>query len=85
MKKYAPWKTWAWRFIRGAVATAIAQSGMEVWKMVVDGNFSKESPQKALQGLTVSFISGFFLTLGLAIREKFGGDNKNHIIHKLPI
>ncbi len=77
MKDYPAWKTWAWRLIRGAVATAAAQS------LTLQVDWTK--PEIAYKTLAISFISGFFMAVGVAIRDELGGKNKASVVHKLPV
>lgn len=77
MNNYPAWKTWVWRLVRGAVATAAAQS------LALNVDWSK--PEIAYKTLAISFISGFLMALGVAIRDELGGKNKSAAVHKLPV
>lgn len=77
MKDYPAWKTWAWRLIRGAVATAAAQT------LTLQVDWSK--PEIAYKTLVISFTSGFLMAVGVAIRDEIGGKDKSAVVHKLPV
>ena len=77
INNYPVWKTWIWRLVRGAVATAAAQT------LATQVDWS--NPQIAEKTLAVSFVTGFLMALSLAIRDQFGGDNKASAIQKLPV
>ena len=77
MNNYPVWKTWAWRLIRGAVATAAAQS------LTLQVDWS--NTEVAYKTLAISFVSGFLMAVGVAIRDELGGKDKSAVIHKLPV
>lgn len=77
LNNYPVWKTWAWRLIRGAVATAAAQS------LTLQVDWAK--PEVAYKTLVISFTSGFLMAVGVAIRDEIGGKDKTTTVHKLPI
>ena len=59
-----------WRFVRGAVATAIAQTAV----LQIDWS----NPEQAIRALFVAFISAFLLALSKAVRN-------SDLSKKLPI
>ena len=65
-----------WRFVRGAVATALAQTA------VIQVNWN--DPQQAFNALAISFASAFLLALSKATRNS-GLSIKAPIIEKLPV
>ena len=74
--EYAEWKVLAWRMVRGAVATALAQT----LSMQVDWT----KPEVAVRTLVISLISGFLLALGKGIRDHFGdNDQSAGLVNKL--
>lgn len=77
LNNYPAWKTWVWRLVRGAVATAAAQS--------LALNVDWTNTEVAYKTLAVSFSSGFLMALGVGIRDQLGGNDKTSTIHKLPI
>jgi hypothetical protein len=77
LNNYPAWKTWAWRLIRGAVATAAAQS------LTLQVDWS--NPEVAYKTIAISFISGFIMAVGVAVRDEFGGKDKSSVVHKLPV
>lgn len=77
MNNYPAWKTWVWRLVRGAVATAAAQS--------LALNVDWTNSDVAYKTLAISFVSGFLMALGVAIRDELGGKDKSATVHKLPI
>lgn len=93
---YPAWKTWAWRFIRGAITTAIGQtvvytcgaaltSSVDLVSCFINIQHRWSDPKTAFTMIGVSFISGFLMALGVALRDWIAGDDKSHAINKLPI
>lgn len=74
---YAYWKTLAWRLVRGAAGTAIAQT------LTLQVDWSE--PKTAMAALAVSFLSGFLMALGLAVRDFFSDGDKSSLVQKLPV
>lgn len=66
-----------WRFIRTSVATAAAFALL----FPVDWN----DPNDALRKMSVAFVSGFTVALGKTIRNKYGKENYEGIVHKIII
>lgn len=67
-----------YRLVRGAVATALAQT------LALQVDWAK--PEVAIKALAVSFVTGFLLALGKTIREIYGADNKDGKVDRmLPI
>ena len=62
-----------WRLIRGAVATAAAQT--------VALNVDWSNPEVAIRTLIASFVAGFLLALSKGIRTS----TNNSMVSKLPI
>ena len=75
-----------YRFVRGAFATAIAETLYLACGQAVAGFdaitcfFALRSkwsdPKEAMTLLSVAFVSGFIVALGKAIREKYGLDDQ---------
>lgn len=94
MKDYlkANWPTFRsmlWRLLRGSVATAVAQTILEVCKATtltftcVASAWS--NPQQALQIVVVSLVTGFILALGVGIRDTWGSARASDgAINKMP-
>lgn len=93
MDNYPKWKSWLWRLIRGAVATALGQTvilacGAETFNLIACytnvvtkwGNL-----ETAMVMISASFASGFLMALGLAVRDLVSGGDKSARIQKLPL
>ena len=65
-----------WRFVRGAVASAIAQT------VVIQIDWT--NPDLAVRTLIAAFVSGFLLALSKALRNSDMSKN-TPIVEKLPI
>jgi len=79
---YAYWKILLWRLVRGAVATALAQT------LALQVNWLDW--QSAIQAVVVSFVAGFLVALAKGIRDEFSKDkrgktNYDSLLHKLPV
>lgn len=93
---YPAWKTWAWRLLRGAVTSAIAQTVVYTCGSALSSNVDLiacfqnathrwSDPRTAATMIGVSFLSGFLMALGVALRDWIAGDDKTHPVNKLPI
>ena len=68
--------TLVWRFVRGVVATSLAQTVLL--------NVDWTNPEVATRTLVVGLISGFLLALSKAVRATDTGE-KNVLIKNLPL
>ena len=93
MNDYPKWKSWLWRLLRGAVATALGQTviiacGVQTFDIIACytniiakwGNL-----ETAVAMIGAAFVSGFLMALGLAIRDLVSGGDKGAKIQKLPL
>lgn len=76
-KNYAAWKTWLWRLFRGAMAAGLSQA------LLIQPDFS--DPQVAGKVVLLSFITGFIMAIGKAIRDLFDEQDKSSMLNKMPI
>lgn len=83
---YPEWKKWLWRLLRGALAGGIAQvlltvdflNPKAVLQLFTD-------PYETVNLLAAAFLGGFIMALGVALRDKFGSNDKSKKLHKLPL
>lgn len=86
----------AWRFVRGAFATAFAQTAvMTCGELFQSGAYLEcfavayqkwTDPKQAAAAIGISLASGFLMALGVAIREWFGNEDKSKgVVNKLPL
>ena len=76
-KEYSEALTLAWRFVRVALTTAIAQ----VLALQIDWN----NAEVALRTVGVAFISGLLAAVSKGLRDKYGSADGSKPIDKLVI
>ena len=64
-----------YRFVRGAVATAIATT----FSLSFILNLDWSKPKNAIAVLIATFLSAFLMALGKAIRDNYGGAKYNRV------
>jgi len=77
MEKYPEWKRQLWRGFRTAVSVAVAQTAL----LKLDWT----NPGAAVQALSVSFVSGFLVALGMFVRDQFSIGRGTSFIDKMPL
>lgn len=75
MKSYPEWKRQLWRGFRTAVSVAVAQTAL------LKPDWS--DPSSAVKALSVSFVSGFLVAIGMFLRDV--AKDQNAFMQKLPI
>lgn len=90
---YPEWKILAWRMLRGAVASAIAQTIVDVCPLLAEGNVVAcwqgiiakwGNWRMAVVMIGISLGTGFIIALGKAIRDEFAKDGTS-ILKKIVI
>ena len=55
------------------------------WEWYVDHIGRLVDFKNAYKTLAISFVSGFLMAVGVAIRDELGGKDKSSAVHKLPV
>ncbi|MDQ3098902.1 MAG: hypothetical protein M3Q44_04090 [bacterium] len=74
---YPLWKKVLWRLVRTALATAIAGT------FALKPDWSE--PEQAISILTMTFLSGFIVAIGMGIRDIASSEDKSSLWQKLPV
>lgn len=75
--QYPLWKRVFWRWIRVSIATGISQTLLlkPTW----------QNPIQDVRLIGIAFLSGFIVSMAMAIRDKFSEEDKSNIINKIPL
>lgn len=75
--KYPEWKRQLWRGFRTAVSVAVAQTAL----LKLDWS----DPEAAIEALSISFVSGFLVALGMFVRDVLGSKQGTTLFDKMPV